>query len=362
MRTRVFWHVLWLMVMVSCSDEQLPENSHRSPIRLSVMSAGDVSSRAHLYEGTASVVAEQEFALDAFLIDGSDSPYLENRWVFYNAKTWRFRDETYTGKLLDYYWPNRYPVNFVAYMPYQLSKSFVKREDVRFSNNGGLAFDCTLPGTDGGGYRTINDTDDGQRAAENGIHEFVYALRKDCQKGITDKDPVKLCFVHPFAAIKFNLSQSHRDLTIHSITLNGVYNVATYANANDTYDTYLNDQSSLTYETWSGTNTSILTVNYEKTVPGQINYYSLIGGPYLVIPQSLEGVTLSVNYTWDENTDYKTTPVSLKTTDITAWQPGMIYTYTLDLGDNKEEILFKATVEPWTKGEDDGYENEYEVI
>lgn len=362
MRTRVFWHVLLLMVMVSCSDEQLPENAHRSPIRLSVVATGEVSSRAHLYNGTTAIVSEREFALDAFLMDGNDTPYLENRWVYYNDNTWRFRHESYIGKLLDYYWPNDHEVNFVAYMPYNLSKSFVNREDIAFTNDRGLTFGCALPGTGNDGKRIINDTKNEQRAAENDIHEFVYALRKDCQKGETDKDPVKLCFVHPFAAIKFNLSQSHRDLTIHSITLDGVYNVATYANANDTYDTYLNGQSSLTYETWSGTNASILTVNYEKTVPEEINYYSLIGGPYLVIPQSLEGVTLSVNYTWDEKTYSNTTPVSLKTTVITAWQPGMIYTYTLDLGDNKEEILFQATVEPWKKGEDDGYENEYEVI
>ena len=37
------------------------------------------------------------------------------------------------------------------------------------------------------------------------------------------------------------------------------------------------------------------------------------------------------------------------------------YTYMLNLGDNKEEILFKAMIEPWEKGEDEEYENQYEV-
>lgn len=360
MKTRTLIYTLLVVVMAACSEERMPENEGLSPIRLSVVSSEGKSSRANLYEGTNSIVAEGEFALDAYLMDGSDTPYLENTWVYYFGD-WRFRDKTYTGKLLDYYWPNDHRVNFLAYMPYDLSKTFVKREDITFTNDGGISFDCILPGTTGND-RVINDKDEIERAAENGIHEFVYALRKDCQKGETGKDPVKLHFVHPFAAIKFRLSQSHRDLTIHSITLNSVFNTATYTNGNDTYDKYLENQSALEYNAWKPTASGgTFTVNYEKNVPQDINYFSLIGGPYLVIPQALTSVTLSVNYSWDTTKKGNTTAVNIATTKIPAWQPGMIYTYTLDLGDNKEEILFKATVEPWTKGEDDGYENEYEV-
>ena len=81
----------------------------------------------------------------------------------------------------------------------------------------------------------------------------------------------------------------------------------------------------------------------------------------MVIPQALTNVKLSVNYSWDIISEKNTNPISIVTSEIPAWQPGMVYTYTLNLGDNKEEILFKATVEPWTKGEDEGYENQYDV-
>lgn len=359
MGTRTLIYTLLLTVVVACSEEQLPGNEGISPIRLSVVSSGAMSSRAHLYEGTSDIVAEKQFALDAFLIDGNNTRYLENTWVYY-FDAWRFRDKTYQGKLLDYYWPNDHRVNFLAYMPYDLDKTFITGSGISFTDEAGVRIDCSLPGTSGN-KRVVNDTNETERAAENGIHEFVYALRKNCWKGEKDKDPVNLHFVHPFAAIRFRLSQSHRDLTIHSITLNGVYNKGTYTNEDDTYDNYLSNQSGLTYEKWQTGDAGSLTLNYEKKVPHDINYYSLIGGPYLVIPQALDNVTLSVNYSWNTTSKGNTAAVKLATIEIPVWYPGMIYTYTLDLGDNKEEILFKATVEPWTKGEDEGYEHEYEV-
>ena len=352
MKTRIGIYMLLLAGMVACSDERMPEETQPSPIRLSVVSDKEVSGRAYLYGDD--LQKEKEFGLNAYLIDGNDTPYLENTWVYY-FNGWYFRDQTYQGKLLDYYWPNDHRVNFVAYMPYDLNESVVT--DFDFTNAGGVTFDCTLPDTSGND-RTIDDTKGNNRTIK---HEFVYAYRHDCQKGETDKDPVKLRFVHPFAAIKFKLSQSHRNLTIHSITLSGVHNSGTYTNGADTYDNYKTDQSALTYASWNASTSGNLTVNYEKTVPEDINYYSLIGGPYLVIPQSLEDVKLSVNYSWDTATKQNTAETAIATTEIPAWQPGMIYTYTLNLGDNKEEILFQATVEPWTKGEDEGYENQYDV-
>lgn len=355
MRTKILLYTLLATFMISCANEGMPDES-RLPIRLSVVANGTVESRAHLYKGTDGIVEEKEFALNAYLINNQNTPYLTKTWVQYVEDVWRFGDKAHVGRLLDYYWPNDHKVNFVAYMPYDMDKSVV--EQISFANDGGINFDCSLPGTteDESRNRTVNDTDDEERSAEDSYHEFVYAYRHEAPKG----SPVNLRFVHPFAAIKFKLSQSHRDLKIHSITLSGVRNTGTYTNANDTYTEYGTNQSGLTYESWSGGTPGNFILNYDKTVPEDINYYSPIGGPYLVIPQDLTDITLSVKYTWGGNVN-NTKPVSIIKEEITIWQPGKVYIYTLDLGDNKEEMLFQATVEEWVKGEDEDYEHEFEL-
>ena len=58
----------------------------------------------------------------------------------------------------------------------------------------------------------------------------------------------------------------------------------------------------------------------------------------------------------DDNVYQITRPI--KSTDITEWVSGRKYTYILNLGDNKEEILFQVKVDPWDKIE---YENEIEI-
>ena len=349
MNRKIVVYILALITLLSCSQGQIPEDTWLSPIRLAVVT-GEAVSRAYMYDDDLS--KEQEFGLNAYLMDGADTKYLDGTWVFYAGNGWYFRDQTYQGKLLDYYWPNDHSVNFVAYMPYQMDKSVVT--DFGFTDDGGVAFDCDLATS--GSNRTVDDKKNNTREIK---HEFVYAYRHDCD---ADDGVVNLRFVHPLAAVKFKLSQSHRNLTIHSITLSGLSNRGTYTNENDTYANYLSDQDALTYTFWTPNSTKgSMTIEYEKSVPTDINYYSLIGGPYLVIPQELTGVELSLNYSWDDVSKKDTEPKAIIAAGIEAWQPGMIYTYTLNLGDNKEEILFKATVEPWTKGEDEGYENQYDV-
>ena len=102
-------------------------------------------------------------------------------------------------------------------------------------------------------------------------------------------------------------------------------------------------------------------INLSKIVPDDVNYHSAIGGPYLVMPQSLENVQLSVNYSWDKYQDQESAKFSIFTDKVTAWQPGIIYTYYLDLGDNREEILFRVEVEEWIPGEEGEYENSFDV-
>lgn len=351
---RVIINILAIIALLACTPIESNETGLK-PIRLSVVT-GEVESRAYLYG--SDLTKEKEFGFNAYLIDGNNTEYLNHTLVSYLNGGWYFRDQVYDqGKLLDYYWPNDHNVNFLAYMPYDMTKSVVN--DFSFTDDRGISFNCDLSTSENN--RTIDDTKNNTRTIK---HEFVYAYRHDCERSESGEDVVHLRFVHPMAAIKFKLSQSHRDLKIHSITLSGLHNAGSYTNAEDTYENYWmtqKNQDALTYNHWTPSKEGSMTIKYEKSVPTDINYYSLIGGPYLVIPQSLEGVELTLNYSWDTNQKINTTPTAITTEEIPAWQPGKVYTYTLNLGDNREEILFKATVEDWEKGEDDGYENQYDV-
>jgi hypothetical protein len=91
-------------------------------------------------------------------------------------------------------------------------------------------------------------------------------------------------------------------------------------------------------------------------------------------PDDSDDVCITINYTWDNakdaddviDGDENTVPDDnvyqitrpIKLTGITEWVSGRKYTYILNLGDNKEEILFQVKVDPWDKIE---YENEIEI-
>ena len=90
-------------------------------------------------------------------------------------------------------------------------------------------------------------------------------------------------------------------------------------------------------------------LNFNKKVPEDINYNTVFVGPILVLPQALDNVILNIIA---ERTDGTTYNKALNFNDVEAkdrkWEPGKKYTYTLQLDDNNEEILFKIEVEPWT--------------
>lgn len=356
MNIRAIYIGLLLLGIVSCAKEAVNDGCAISdkPIEIEVTDPS-TSTRVDTLNSYDDILAEDGFTLDAYL-DSNDRPYFSDSWVYFFNGNWRFRDVVNTGNLIDFYWPNDDNVNFIAFIPRDDTNSPVKRQNIRYSAREGMVFNCALPSV-------INDRTDAEREMENLKSEFVYASCLDKGK---DDGSVKLHFVHPFAVVNFRLYQSHRDLTLHSITISCLSNSGTYRNTNDTYETYPNGQDALTYAHWSSASSNdSVTINLEKSVPEDINYTSHIGGPYLVIPQVLsdgaKDVKLSVNYSWDTNIGVNSTPKSISTVSVPAWQPGKRYTYFLDLGDNKEEIIFKVLVEAWEKGEDDDYENNYDV-
>lgn len=346
--------------IISCTKSEDTSAMQKKEIQVEIADMQSLHTRALLFNDLEDIKEQGEFALNAYLTKNGGE-YFTNAWVYYfipddGAARWRFRDVVNQDNLVNFYWPNDSNVNFVAYMPRVLGKSACDVDNISYSANSGVCFSAELP-------TTIDDTTPEKRKEENAKQEFVYATRLNQGR---DGGAVQLRFVHPFAAIKFRLQQSHRDLTINSITLHGLKHSGTFSSTDDTYAKYDNvtnlGQDYLTSENWNVTssNEDKLVINLNKRVPDDVNYQSQIGGPYIVIPQGLSNVKLSVNYTWNDKT-VESDEFNISTSAIGTWQPGKIYTYILDLGDNKEEILFKVVVEKWDKGEDDGYENNYEV-
>ena len=166
---------------------------------------------------------------------------------------------------------------------------------------------------------------------------------------------MELNFVHPMSSIEIWLKQSHRDLTIHNLGFNNIYNQGSFSYAEETTEENEEFKEGFTYERWTpeGKPDKVFDLRVEKNVPEDLNFDSKVGGPFIVMPQRFSRpefstddykyVKLFVSYTWD-GIKYD---VEVPLDAAGAWQPGYKYTYYLDLGDNKEEILFRVLVEPW---------------
>ena len=262
--------------------------------------------------------------------------YIPGACAWYFSNEWRFFDEV-NNNFPQYFWPQNNSVDFFAYMPWAGSNRKKTVSVGSYTQGIGLSISCNLPGPE-----TLGDTD-GQETI------FAYTTNKSKADGT-----VSLNFVHPFAAVSFELQQAHRNLTINEIRFNDVYLTGV-----DTLTATTDNNSTLT---WTGTGErGTFTIPVGKTIPDEINFGGEIGGPYLVMPQNFDyvsdnvpkEVTVTIDYTWDnadpnnqDNDRYKIKR-SIKSSSLTKWEAGKKYTYILNLGDNKEEILFKVKVEPW---------------
>lgn len=275
------------------------------------------------------------FRLNAYFSD-TDQVVIDNARVSYTNWAgvwgWWFRDERetpgyeYDDVLVNYYWPFGYNLDFFGYMPKDLDGTNVTIGD--YSAEKGPSFSCDLPLDNSG---------------QDGLQEFIYAYTEDYNKE-RESGSVSLQFKHPFACVVFRLGESHR-IKINGIQLTGLYSTGTF-NPTDGW-------------TGSGERNKTLDISVDKTVPDQINYNSLIGGPYIVMPQDFSAGTeeLVFNYDYQEETDLSG-KVPIKALSA-KWEPGKKYIYTIHRGDHGEEVVFKVQIEEWNVI---GYINEVEVL
>ncbi len=335
--------LLAVLLMLGCSEELTPEDSCQICFETFVQDHTSIS-RATIFENQDDILNYAEdgkgggnLTMHAYVSNTGTERFKSRAWYFNNV--WRFYDAS-SNKFYNHYWPN-YSMDFFAYMPWDGSGKqnmiTVVEHTSSTDQNPGLNITCKIPQPE-----NLEDTK-GQETI------IAYTPNKH-------KETVNLHFVHPFAAVSFELKQAHRNLTINWIRFNNVYLTGT-TKLNATTES----SSQITWST-TGSSPSSFTILVGKTIPDQINFGAKIGGPYLVMPQSFgkgtastdDDITITINYTWDddgnnifEDDDTKDLVSSITLNGVDKWESGKKYNYVLDLGDNKEEILFKVEVEPW---------------
>lgn len=318
-------HSLAVLLMtaaaVSCSKEVTPEPD--GAIRLDPkVGEGYNDTKASIFSD-AELPETETFHVDAFLSDQSTvKPYFSSaaaHLYIYNDQDqideWRFCDLS-SGKPAwkNYYFPLEGTVDFFAYVP----QGYVT---VSKTTNP-PTFSAALPHL---------------RAQTDVVKEFMYAYTPAMSK---ESPTVPLSFEHPFAAIRFVVGQSHRDLKIQSMGFSGIVHSGTCILKKDN-GRYL--------PSWNlDTPEPEMLVDINKIIPGDINFGGPVGETYIVMPQELAGVKFVINYKWNNNdnnnlNDEYNIEVALEG----SWTAGKIYTYSLDLGNSAEEILFNVNVEQW---------------
>lgn len=249
--------------------------------------------------GTFSCAAYQSGTATAYISPWASVEYVPARtfWEFTGGKR---------------YWPAEGSLDFFAYMPatlpsYITAVTYAVTADS--SPQPAPQFTCTsLPVTEAG---------------QEGLKEFIYALRTGQNKAGQGASGVALTFKHPFARINLQWSAAdHTGITINSITFKNIKN-----NGTCTIDGSTGNPS------------------WETSGSADDFTAAAMGGPFLVVPQTFTGgnVTIEVNATKEGDTETFTATVA------TAWAAGYSYTYSFTLNFKAKELIIDTTkyTEQW---------------
>lgn len=313
---------LSIFIAVSCSQTTLEQHNPTENTPISFMpglTATAVPSKADLYNSQNLIDADHKgnFSVTAFKAGTTDRHFLGMERVYYmyypenpSASSWRFYDSE-SNSFYERYWPQTYSLDFLAYMPYDLAGTHVTVDA------DSQTFTCTLPL---------------DKSGQDSSHEFIYAFEKN-QSYESDEGNVVLNFKHPFSAVNFTLGQAHGNTEIHSVGLTGIISSGTFSIPEDEWNL--------------STTATQMTITVGKTVgeagSNGLQLNSLIGGPYLAMPQETDGVSITVSFTWNGLRTDATAPLG-----DGEWLPGHIYTYKLNLGDSQEDIIADVSVDLWT--------------
>lgn len=333
----VIFAVFGVLLLCGCSMEKSSLENDRAITVVPAVEKDDVPTRAFLYNGESDLRSDilrvhvydsgtSDLYFDSNLkYSTEDIDESRHRWLFHDGSSY-----------VDHYWPPGIFLDFFAYAP--LSCGYVTPD----TSVNPPEFTAVMP----------LDNSSSAVNLEN-MKEFAYAYsyKRDRTGG-----SVPLVFHHPFAAVMFKVAKSQRDLTVKSISIDGISRAGTCR-----FDPLTPE--SLEWDT-DGLAAGNLMLEVGKIIPGDVNFGGDLCGPYPVLPQKNSGAdakNLCIECHWagyDKDSDDESDDTKVLEGKISNdWEPGQIYTYTLDLGNSREEILFEVSVTPWKYV----YEHEFEI-
>jgi len=285
-------------------------------------------------------------------------------WWFKEAQRWVFIDGD--KKLISYYWPNSEPLNVFAFMPdsryvdpsrypeYQTKETYVTPGP--YTKDDGATFSCDLPD------KVSNNPDSDPAAgfvANSGIQEFLCAYEKEQTKE-SNGGKVVLHFNHPFALVNFEVKTGSYRMKVDRIKFSCIHLKGKYATAKNEWTP--DDGEAIVPppdEDHPDAGLPSFTMEIDKQIPKEENYNSPLGAPFLVMPQKLDDVRLTLYATrGDGEKDVEKIEKTVRLLDPAdpnyewyEWKPGNQYTYQIKIGDNNEEIYFNVVV--YEKGQKD---------
>lgn len=214
-----------------------------------------------------------------------------------------------------YFWPAEETLNFYAYAPYSSTGDGYGDNMTINQNAKTITFSHTVPD---------------QATAQPDI----LFTHKACSKATSNGGTVSLRFHHALAGVKF-VAKNVTNCTVTSITLRGLYGQGscTYDAATGTFTWELTGEKRIFSEDF---NVELTNSEGETTQPiTDVNKATT----FMMIPQTLEGVTVEVGVTTSEG-EFTLTG-SLAQTG--AWEAGKIYTYAISTESINWEYIFEVT-------------------
>mgnify|MGYP000848595557 FL=1 len=216
-----------------------------------------------------------------------------------------------------YFWPAEETLNFYAYAPYSSTGDGYGDNMTINQNAKNITFSHTVPD---------------QATAQPDI----LFTHKACSKATSNGGTVSLRFHHALAGVKF-VAKNVTNCTVTSITLRGLYGQGscTYDAATGTFTWELTGEKRIFSEDF---NVELTNSEGETTQPiTDVNKATT----FMMIPQTLEGVTVEVGVTTSEG-EFTLTGSLAQTGE---WEAGKIYTYAISTESINWVYVFDVTPE-----------------